>query len=131
MDAFSVFIPWFYRNLKVIPTKDKPCILFLDNHSSRFLPATLRFAQERFLHIWSLLPNSTAFAQPLDATAGPFRTIKVSQPLHYFNTSTLTILWICVSVCAVCICVCVYVCVCVCVCVCVFSFSHVVVCCLI
>jgi hypothetical protein len=83
MTAFSVYIKWLYslmveRGLK--PTKSSPFVLLVDNHSSRFHPSTLIWARARHFHIWTLLPNSTSLAQPLDSVAGPFRTLKV----YYF-----------------------------------------------
>lgn len=80
MTAFSVYIKWLYSLMierGTIPSKESPFVLLVDNHSSRFHPKTLIWARERHLHIWTLLPNSTSIAQPLDATSGPFCTLKV------------------------------------------------------
>jgi hypothetical protein len=77
MESFRMYIKWFYRCLTKRPTADTPVILLLDNHASRFEPSTLRWAVNHHIKIWTFQPNSTAVAQPLDAVAGPFKTVKV------------------------------------------------------
>jgi len=64
--TWTQWLQFWIGNLSVKPTAERPVLLILDSHSSRFTWQALQFAMDRHVIIYTLLPKTTAFAQPLD-----------------------------------------------------------------
>lgn len=48
------------------PTHDKPMIIIVDNHISRYNMDAIQYARDNHCHIITMLPNATSIGQPLD-----------------------------------------------------------------
>ena len=56
------------------PTAERPALILLDNHSSRFDYEMMEFAKQNHVILFTLPPNSTDKIQPLDVSIhGPFK----------------------------------------------------------
>ena len=72
----ATFVAWLKLFIAVVkPSADKPVLLIVDNHSTRFDLEALGLALENHVHILVLPPNLTWLLQPADlAVFGPFKT---------------------------------------------------------
>jgi hypothetical protein len=70
MDAatWSIWLQFFIANLAEKPTSERPVLLILDSHSSRFVWQNVKYAMDHHIIIYALLPNATSIQQPLDAS---------------------------------------------------------------
>ncbi len=80
----ELFHLWFSKHFLLYAPPVRPLLLLLDGHSSHYCPATIRYAAEEQVIIFSLPPNTTHLTQPLDK--GIFGPLKVSwrQVCHEF-----------------------------------------------
>jgi hypothetical protein len=70
--TFAAYIQFFVQVLK--PTADRPALLLVDNHVSRFNADMMEFARVNHVIMFSLPPNSTDKVQPLDVSCHrPFK----------------------------------------------------------
>jgi hypothetical protein len=76
--TWSVWLQFFIQHVaaREKPTRERPIILILDSHESRFAWQSIEFAIQHHIIIYALLPNSTSICQPLDVGFfGPFKVI--------------------------------------------------------
>ncbi len=80
----ELFRLWFCKHFLRYAPPVRPLLLLLDGHSSHYCPASIRFAAEEKVILFSLPPNTTHLTQPLDK--GIFGPLKVSwrQVCHQF-----------------------------------------------
>ena len=64
--TWTVWLQFWLAHLERKPSAERPVLLVLDSHSSRFTWQAMQFAIDHHVMIYALLPNTTAFAQPLD-----------------------------------------------------------------
>lgn len=71
-DLFVAFLKHFHNHVK--STKEKPCLLLLDNHSSHLSIEGLNFAKDNGIIMLSFPPHCTHRLQPLDRSVyGPLK----------------------------------------------------------
>ena len=80
----ELFNLWFSKQFLCYAPPVCPLLLLMDGHSSHFCPATIRYAAEEQVIVFSLPPNTTHLTQPLDK--GIFGPLKVAwrQVCHQF-----------------------------------------------
>jgi hypothetical protein len=90
--TWSVWLQFFISNLaERKPTKERPLLLILDSHESRFAWQSIQYAMDNHIIIYALLPNSTSICQPLDVSFfGPF---KVRELLYVDSIRSLMLLY--------------------------------------
>jgi hypothetical protein len=64
--TWSIWLQFFIDRLRVKPTRERPVLLILDSHESRFAWASIEYAMNHHVIIYAVLPNSTSICQPLD-----------------------------------------------------------------
>lgn len=75
-DSFCLFLLHFVKHAK--PSKEKPCLLLLDNHESHLSISALNYAKDNGITMLSFPPHCSHKLQPLDRTVyGPLK--------RYFN----------------------------------------------
>ena len=73
MDS-RLFHMWFRRHFLRYAPATRPLLLLLDGHTSHYCPDTINLAAEQGVIIFTLPPNTTHLAQPLDkGVFGPFK----------------------------------------------------------
>lgn len=71
-DLFVAFLKHFHNHVK--STKEKPCLLLLDNHSAHLSIEGLNFAKDNGIIMLSFPPHCTHRLQPLDRSVyGPLK----------------------------------------------------------
>lgn len=71
-ELFVAFLKHFHNLVK--STKDKPCLLVLDNHSSHLFIEGLNFAKEKGIIMLPFPPHCTHRLEPLDRSVfGPLK----------------------------------------------------------
>lgn len=80
----ELFDLWFTKHFLRYAPPARPLLLLLDGHSSHYCPATIKYAAQEGVIIFSLPPNTTHLTQPLDK--GIFGPLKVAwrQVCHQF-----------------------------------------------
>ena len=80
----ELFHLWFTKHFLLYAPPARPLLLLMDGHSSHYCPATIRYAAEERVILFSLPPNTTHLSQPLDK--GIFGPLKVAwrQVCHEF-----------------------------------------------
>jgi hypothetical protein len=76
--TWSIWLQFFVTHISARekPTAERPVILILDSHQSRYSWQSLQYAQDNHVIIYALLPNSTSICQPLDVGFfGPFKVL--------------------------------------------------------
>lgn len=63
-DLFLLWLKHFKKHVK--PTREKPVLLVLDNHTSHITLPAVQFCREQGIHLLSLPPHSSHRLQPLD-----------------------------------------------------------------
>ena len=70
----ELFNMWFNSHFLRYAPPVRPLLLLMDGHSTHFCPETIRLASEQDVIIFTLPPNTTHLAQPLDKGCfGPFK----------------------------------------------------------
>jgi DDE superfamily endonuclease len=64
--TWTIWLQFWLAHLRVRPTAERPVLLILDSHSSRFTWQAIQYAMDQHVLIYALLPKTTAFAKPLD-----------------------------------------------------------------
>lgn len=71
-DSFLLFMKHFVRHVRC--SKEKPCLLVLDNHSSHVAIKVIDYCSENGVVLLSFPPHTTHRLQPLDRSVfGPFK----------------------------------------------------------
>ena len=66
---------WFNDHFLRYAPPVRPLLLLMDGHSTHFCPDTIRLAAEKDVVLFTLPPNTTHIAQPLDKGCfGPLKT---------------------------------------------------------
>ncbi|XP_045023804.1 uncharacterized protein LOC116934982 [Daphnia magna] len=74
-ENFLIALKHFHSQVQSRPTKEKPILLFLDNHISHMGYSICIFAKENGIILQTLPPHTSHASQPLDRTTfGPFKS---------------------------------------------------------
>lgn len=79
---FARYMVWFVSQIVPAATREKPAVLLLDGHGTRFQPELMRWVRDNHVRVIFCPPNSTAFIQVPDRTI--FGPMKVSLTLLSF-----------------------------------------------
>lgn len=84
-DTFLMFMKHFVSHVRC--TKENPCLLLLDNHSSHLAISVLDHCSENGVVLLSFPPHTTHRLQPLDRSVfGPFKKYFFSTCDHWMNS---------------------------------------------
>ena len=72
----DLFYHWFNDHFLAYAPKSRPLLLLMDGHSTHYCPEAIRIAAKEKVILYTLPPNTTHLAQPLDK--GNFGPLKVA-----------------------------------------------------
>ena len=83
---WELFTSWFTVHFLQYGHRDRPLLLLMDGHSSHYSPATITFAAEKGMILFTMPPNTTHLMQPLDrACFSPLKMNAQREMCHQFR----------------------------------------------